>query len=296
MATTQLGKNHSTTGTVYIADGTSDGQTGWYNHTDGSTNVIRKAIPITVENVRNLPQQPKSNLEGYQLVTFPTHLPEEPFLNANLPENKHLIESAYFSECRRLVLEVTGAAEAYPYVYRVRNQERHVSDFHNSDFHRDSVPVVHVDRDAETAPERLRASLGAAEAERLLRQYRHYGSMNVWRPVRNVVQRWPLMLVDHRGIPDWDYDTHMLRLQSNNDGRVSTRGSKDHENILRFDERYRYVYADEMRPDEAWLFYAFHSDPALGVPHGAFWDDSTKPDALTRWSVEVRVWVFFGEL
>lgn len=282
----------STTGTVYIADGTADGEIGYYNHTDGSTNVIRKKIPIEVEDVRTLSKPPRANEEGYQLVDFHTKVPQEHFLDAKLPHNKAVIEDVYFDECRRLIQDHTGAAEAYPYVYRVRNQERNPKGNNKSDFHTDFVPVVHVDRDAITAPQRLRASLGEDKAEMLLGKYKRYGSINVWRPIKNVVQKWPLMLVDHRLIPDWDYD-HMLILHSNNDGRIATRGAKDHETILKFDERHRYIYAPDMTPEEAWLFYAFHSDPALAIPHGAFWDDTTKPEAMTRWSIEVRVWVFF---
>jgi hypothetical protein len=284
---------HCTTGTVYIADGTTDGEIGYYNHTDGSTNVIRKGISIEVEDVRTLSKHPRINEEGYQLVDFHTKLPQQHFIDPQLPHNKTVIEEVYFDECRRLIQDFTRAAEAYPYVYRVRNQERNAKESDKSDFHTDFVPIVHVDRDAITAPQRLRASLGEEKADMLLSKYKHYGSINIWRPIKNVVQKWPLMLVDHKSIPEWDYDTHMFTLHSNNDGRIATRGAKDHETILKFDESYRYIYAPDMTPGEAWLFYAFHSDPALAIPHGAFWDNSTKPDALTRWSIEVRVWVFF---
>lgn len=285
----------TTTGTVYMADGTTDGEAGYYNHSDGSSNVILTAIPIQVENARKLKQYPRTNREGYQLVDFRTQVPEKHFLDADLAENNAIIRDVYFEECRRLVQQATGAAEAYPYVYRVRNQERSMRELDKTDFHKDSVPIVHVDRDTATAPERLRASLGAERAESLLSKYKHYGSMNVWRPIKNSVGKWPLMLVDHQRIPQWDYDTHMFRLHATNDSRISTRGSKNHETVLRFDARYGYVYAPNMSPDEAWLFYAFHSNPVLGIPHSAFWDDSSKPEAPTRWSIEVRVWVFFDD-
>lgn len=196
IATSQSELGHSTTGTVYIADGTTDGEVGYYNHADGSTNVVRKVIPIEVENVRRLSQHPRTNREGYQLVDFHTKLPEKDFLDAHLPQNKAIIQDVYFDECRRLFQDVIGATEAYPYVYRVRNQEWGMKDVDKSDFHKDSVPIVHVDHDTVTAPESLRASLGVEQAETLLRKYKHYGSMNVWRPVKNMVHKWPLMLVN----------------------------------------------------------------------------------------------------
>jgi hypothetical protein len=283
----------TTTGAVYVAVKKANNEPGYYNHADGSSNIKRKELPIEVENVRRLSKPPMLDLEGYQLVNFRTTLPERHFLESNLSENDTIIQDVYFNECRRIALQVTGAAEAYPYVYRVRNQERSREHMGRFDFHKDSVPIVHVDRDTWTAPQRLRASLGAEKADMLLAKYKRYGSMNVWRPIKNVVQKWPLMLVNHQSIPDWDYDTHMIKLHSSNDGRIATRGAKNHETILTFDARYRYMYAPDMSPDEAWLFYAFHSNPALAIPHSAFWDDSSAPDAPTRWSIEVRVWVFF---
>ncbi|EME41511.1 hypothetical protein DOTSEDRAFT_73806 [Dothistroma septosporum NZE10] len=285
----------STTGSVFVATGTKDGRPGRYDHTSGSTNVKLAPISITVENVRTLPQPPKTESEGYQLASFQTSLPDDPFLDADTPENRSTIESIYFPECKALVQRVTGAAEAFPYVYRIRNQEKAMTDISKADFHKDSVPIVHVDRDTETARQRLIASLGAGKAEHLLTKYKRYGSMNVWRPVKDAVQKWPLMLVDHQAIQDWDYDTHMFRIHFTNDTRISTRGEKNHETMLMKDERYRYVYAEGMRPDEAWLFYAFHSEPRLGIPHSAFWDDGTCEGARTRWSIEVRIWVFFED-
>lgn len=286
----------TTTGTIYVADKTTDGKAAYYNYADGSGNILLKTIHIQVENVRKLSQRPETSREGYQLVNFHTSVAEEHFLDASLPENKAVIKDVYLEECRKLVQDASGAAEAYPYVYRVRNQERSIADVDKADFHKDSVPIAHVDRDHLTAPARLRSSLGEEKAENLLRKYKRFGSMNVWRPVKNVVQKWPLVLIDHHAVPDWDYDTHMLRLHSNNDdNRVSDRGAKNHETLLKYDEGNRYVYASNMSPDEAWLFYAFHSDPKMAVPHSAFWDDSTSPDAPTRWSIEARVWVFFDE-
>ena len=286
----------STTGVVCMWNGTKDGNSAFVNHMDGSTNVkMFKIVPIKVEDVRDLPEQPTVDSSGHQLVKFTTSLPSEHFADAYSPENKRIIEDKYFDECRCLVQDVTGATEAYPYVYRIRNQSRDIKDLAESDFHNDSVPLIHVDRDPVTAPDRLRASLGVDKANALLEKYKCFGSMNVWRPIGTKVQKWPLLLINHESIPDWDYDTHMARIHFFNDKRVGTRGAKNHETILKFDPRYRYHYASEMSSDEAWLFYAFHSKPELGIPHSAFWDNSTAPDAPTRWSIEVRVWVFFDK-
>ncbi|KJX93087.1 hypothetical protein TI39_contig4417g00005 [Zymoseptoria brevis] len=252
-------------------------------------------VPIRVTDVRSLPEGPSVKKNGYELVHLHSSLPEECFLNHTLPEHKADIDAVYMEECRRLAMEKTGAAEAFPYVFRVRNQSKDLIDVERSDFHSDTVPIVHVDRDPSTAPDRLRSSLGTQRANALMAKYRTMGSINVWRPIKSRVEKWPLMLVDHSSVLDWDYDTHMGRLHFLNDRRAGVRGSKSHETLLTFDPRYRYYYARDMTSDEAWLFYAYHSNTALGVPHSAFWDDKTSSEAATRWSIEVRIWVFFDD-
>ncbi|MAD82636.1 MAG: hypothetical protein CL912_06715 [Deltaproteobacteria bacterium] len=288
----------STTGLVYMWNGTTDNQDdGYINTVDGSTNVKPSMeVTVEVEDVRNLTEPPKVSSHGYQLVKFTSSLPSSCFLDAYSPENKRLIEEVYYDECRGLVQDFTGAVEAFPYVYRIRNQSADVTRLADIDFHKDSAPIVHVDRDSETAPDRLRYSLGADRANSLLARYKRYASINVWRPIGTKVQKWPLLLVNHQSVANWDYSTHMGRVHFSNDQkRVGARGTKSHETVLKFDPGYVYHYAGEMAPNEAWLFYAFHSEPKFAIPHSAFWDQSTEVDARTRWSIEVRIWVFFED-
>lgn len=288
----------STTGLVYMWNGTTDDQAdGYVNTADGSTNVKPSMeVKIEVEDVRNLPEPPKVLSHGYQLVNFTSSLPPSCFLDADSAENKRLIETVYYDECQSLIQNCTGAVEAFPYVYRIRNQSADVRRLADIDFHKDSAPIVHVDRDPETAPDRLRYSLGTDRANSLLAKYKRYGSINVWRPIGTKVQKWPLLLVNHQSVANWDYSTHMGRVHFSNDQRrVGKRGTKSHETVLKLDPNYVYHYASGMVPDEAWLFYAFHSEPELAIPHSAFWDKSTEADAPTRWSIEVRIWVFFQD-
>lgn len=278
-------------------NGTADGQEdGFVDVSNGNTNALPpKIINVTVQDIRNQEPQPSVNTDGYELLRRPTSIPAEVFENPLTEENKEILVTAYFEECRRLVQEITGAAETFTFIHRIRSQN---TDFNNAlDFKQDAfkgtVPLAHVDRDPVTAPERLRSSMGEERAEALMKKYKRWAIVNVWRPIGPAVQKWPLGFVNHHAIPDWHYNTHMGHLHTINNPAADERGAKTYENILKHDPRYKYHYASNMTSDEVLLFSAFHSDPRLGIPHGAFWDDNTAKDAPGRASIEVRTWAFF---
>ncbi|KAH9905015.1 hypothetical protein F4778DRAFT_54438 [Xylariomycetidae sp. FL2044] len=297
MSQTQV-EARSTTGTMCMWKGTTDGEEGYLDRATGKTNILPwNEVKIHVKDLRDVDPKPTVKTHGYQLMTYPTSIPTEVFKDAHSPENKRIIESAYFQECQDLVKKTTGAAEAITFVFRTRAQNTDMDSAvkMKGETHTSTLPTAHVDRDHTTAPERLRSSLGVARAADLMKKYKRWGCTNVWRSISPTVQRWPLCFVNHEGIPDWSYDTHMGRVNMINDTSLSFRGIKSHEAILKPDSRYEYYYASNMTNDEVLLFHAFHSDPASVVPHGAFMDDNTAPDAPPRFSLEVRTWVFFED-
>ncbi|KAI2629623.1 hypothetical protein GGR54DRAFT_635809 [Hypoxylon sp. NC1633] len=299
-ATETLTEAPSTKGTLYMWNGTKDGKDGIVNLSKGSTNVLPyKMVNVTVQDMRSLSPRPTVITHGYEFLNAPTAVPKEVFMTASKSrENEKVLEEAYFDECCNLVKKVTGAAEAFTFVARIRSQNTDVTeavDFLKQNRHGGTVPAAHVDRDLETAPQRLRSSLGVEKANELMAKYKRWACVNVWRPINTTVKRWPLCLVDHSAVPDWHYDTHIGRIYIAEDELIDIRGAKSYEAILKYDPRYEYHYASDMSPDEVLLFCAFHSDPHLGIPHCAFWDSKTTKDAPDRMSVEVRTWVFFED-
>jgi hypothetical protein len=59
----------------------------------------------------------------------------------------------------------------------------------------------------------------------------------------------------------------------------------------------RWYYAPRMQPDEIWAFKIHDSDGRKigGVPHSAFDDPTSPPDAKPRQSIEVRTISFMPE-
>lgn len=176
-------------------NGTTDGQEdGFVDISNGHTNTLPpRIVDITVQDIRNQDPKPSVNTDGYELLSHPTSIPTEVFQNGLTEENKALLETTYFEECRRLVQELTGAAETFTFVHRIRNQDTDFTDTlsFKQDAFKGTVPLAHVDRDPITAPERLRSSLGEERAEALMKKYKRWATVNIWRPIGPAVQKWP---------------------------------------------------------------------------------------------------------
>ncbi|KAI0482446.1 hypothetical protein GGR56DRAFT_685143 [Xylariaceae sp. FL0804] len=285
-------------------NGTKDGSPDAYvNPATGESNINPpKPIRIRVTDMRTQSPAPTLERDGFMLAKHTSSLTPEQFLASETPDGKKAIQHIYFSEIRELLTCLTGSPHVYPHQFKARReakQEPLGPDGQPDLYDRDgAVPVAHLDRDAVTAPQRLRENFGAEAASALLSRHRGgYALCNVWRPAGGAgarVARWPLCLVGHAGVPGWTCESHTadLRRVREDDGDDGDR-RKHHDSILVHDDRYTYHYASNMGPDDVLIFFSFCSDPARAVPHGAFWDDSSPADAPPRLSNETRSWIFF---
>ena len=281
-----------TTGMCGMWNGTKDGEDAIIDFSTGSTN-INNPLEVNVEVQDMRATNPRYIDTGYELVKHETEMTAEDFLNSK--EDKTLIESAYFQECKDLVQKTTGAKVVIPYIFRLRHQNVKPDGFATREVGVTSLPIAHCDRDPSTGAVGVREVLGAEEAERLLKQYPRYAQVNVWRGIGQTVNRWPLLMIDTKQCDNWDYESHLAKIYPTNDPRESIRGKKTHDSVLKHDDGYRYYYASNMAVDEALVFSSFDPVTSKVVPHGAFWDDSTPDDAPARRSIEVRTWAFFDE-
>jgi len=294
-------EQHATTGQLGLWDGTKDGKEGYVDYKNGQTNVetnvnLPRDVEIKVQDMRHLQPLPTLMVNGYQLISYSTALSAREFEQANTVEGKPRIYDVYFEEIGRLLRDMTGSDLVFLSSFKTRKELPNPKEYLQNAIHRFGPrPVAHVDRDLPTAIVALRDAVGKEKADALLKEHKRWAQVNVWRPIRNSVQKWPLVFANHDEIPDWDYDTHMGRVYSFNDPRVADRGEKSYDCVLKDDPRYKYHYASNISPEEVLVFCSFDSDPKMAVPHGAFWDDNTPEDALPRQSIEVRSFVFFKE-
>lgn len=164
-------------------------------------------------------------------------------------------------------------------------KDTNISDGHGTT----SKPVqnFHVDNDRSTAVTHLKKHLGEEEAAKWMKK--HWGIVNVWRPVGDTVKQWPLALLD----------SHTIDRQKLTQSVMTLNNYKPASTILVYNPDFRFYYASDLTPEEALIFVDYDDRPAdlmVGVAHGAFEDHSSPKDAPLRRSTEVRVLVLLEEL
>jgi hypothetical protein len=111
--------------------------------------------------------------------------------------------------------------------------------------------------------------------------------MNLWRPIGNVVEKWPLALCDARSIANGDLVATDL-VYPDRVGEIYA---------MQFNPGQHWFHFPRVTPDEAILIKVY--DSAEGVArfaaHGAFEDPGSRPDAPERESIEARSLVIFAE-
>ncbi|KAL9079728.1 MAG: hypothetical protein Q9157_001401 [Trypethelium eluteriae] len=145
------------------------------------------------------------------------------------------------------------------------------------------VMLVHCDYTAESGPLRVRQLLGN-EAEDLLS--RRVAFINVWKPIRNIVEERPLAMCDVTTSPRSDFFKLYLRYRE--------RTGENY--VMRFSPRHKWWYFPKITPDHAILLKTYESENdgrAQFAGHSAFLDPTTRPDAPTRESIEFRTIAFF---
>ncbi|QKX52945.1 uncharacterized protein TRUGW13939_00016 [Talaromyces rugulosus] len=281
----------STTGTVRFFGKTTDNKAHTLNFKKGEelqSNLGKgEELDVKITDLRTYEPPVSLSLEGVEWVQHPTVLTEEKLLDANKAESDAFVRSHYFDECAALVKEKSGAATAIAYNYRHRRIETGTNLFDPLNFSNKPLSTMHMDNDAKTAEVNLRRVLGDAEAERWLSK--HWGIINVWRPVGVTVHQWPLALVDSTTFSRGDGATTPIYTKNN---------YKSHFTGLTFNPEYKFYYVSNLGTDEALLFVDFDSEPKgnlIGMAHGAFEDHNGPADAPLRRSIEVRCLVLYDD-
>ena len=189
--------------------------------------------------------------------------------------SKQTVVGPYFCEMRELILALTGAQDAVPFpFYQVRtNDPEHFFDAYSLYMHCDYTPgrLVAFARDVLERSDR---------AGRYPESDWDYAFYNLWRPIRGVVQRNPLVLIDASTVLREDIiDYHPVR-----------EGERGRAAVPLYNPGQRYYYVPAMRPDEVLVFKQLDSRPDLAFvcPHTSFEDPTSLPDAPPRQSIDIR--------
>lgn len=209
---------------------------------------------------------------GFDLLEMPTRV------NSFLDDEQ--IASVYEDEITDFLKSVTGAFRVHIFDHTVRASDPELRERKQV---REPASLVHNDYTANSGFVCLRENLGD-DAEQLARG--RFQIVNVWRPLVDPVEDYPLALCDTRSLDRADLiDT--VRRAPNHTGEIQLAVHSDAQH---------WFYYSAMRPPEVLLFKTFDSIDGGSKPcsiHSAIQLPHAAPDAKPRESVETRAFVFY---
>jgi hypothetical protein len=232
--------------------------------------------PVRIVDARSLDRPPMLAREGFELHAAPTIVSDF--------SDEAAIGRIYYAEVAALAREATGAKAAYVFDHLVRKREAGVPALTFGRRVASDKPSangrVHNDYTEASGPSRMALVLGDRAAG-----IQRYAIVNVWRPIKGPVLDAPLALCDARTVSAEDL--------VESDVHYATRTGEIY--LVTHSSHHRWFYYPAMASDEALVFKQYDSDrnaPRF-VPHAAFDDPYTPPNAPLRQSIEARCLVVF---
>ncbi|KAI1742032.1 hypothetical protein F4680DRAFT_54118 [Xylaria scruposa] len=232
---------------------------------------------VKITNIAGREAEFTLDKQGFQVV--PSVAEEKDFL-----DDEH-IKAVYYPETEQLLKDVTGASKIFIFDHTIRRQSQDSRDKKPGEPEiplRGPVQRVHIDQSYSASLSRVPHHLPAEEAAELLKG--RVQIINVWRPIKTV-ERDPLAVADAHSVAEEDLVPIGLIYPTRKGETLAVRHSPAH----------RWYYRKGLTPQEALLIKCFDSKTdgrARRIPHTAFVDPSSKPDAPARESIEVRCLVF----
>jgi len=200
-------------------------------------------------------------------------------------EDEEKTSKNFYPEVVEYLKKKTGASRVLVFDHTIRaarNEGKKLTQETNTS-QRSPVQLVHCDYTAEGGPRRVQQLL-PNEADELLKK--RVAFINVWKPIRRVVEERPLAMADVTTTPKDDFQKYFLRYRDRDGENYSLRYSPDH----------KWYYFPKMTPDDIILLKTFDSaddGTARFVGHSAFIDPTSPPNAPMRESCEIRTIVFY---
>lgn len=187
-----------------------------------------------------------------------------------------IVRRDYYPEVEALLKARAGASEVVVFDHTIRVAGGGV------DGTRVPVRRAHGDYTPRSGPQRVHDLLPPDRATDWLQG--RYGIVNVWRPFGGPVEMAPLAVVDGGSLQPGDMVPTDL-VYPDRTGEIFS---------LAWSPAQRWLYVPDMVPEEALLIRTYDSREegvVRYVPHSAFDDPTSRPDAAPRRSIEVRALV-----
>lgn len=261
----------------------SDGATP-YNYVDSvpegepRRNFGDETREVTINDVRGQESQFNLDNDAFQVVQDVPPSAEKDFTD------DESIKANYYPELEQLLLsQIPGSTKVVFFDHTIRRADPKA--------HRGPVQRVHIDQTAMSTEKRVRRHLtGEGEADKLLAG--RYRIVNVWRPLnKGPVESFPLAVASSASLADADVVPVEHRYDNGYLGQTAA---------IKHNPAHKWYYLSGMTGSERLLLQCFDSEALKEgtnvkggrVPHTAFVDPRTHPDAEGRESIEVRALVF----
>ncbi|KAI1182450.1 hypothetical protein F5B17DRAFT_189050 [Nemania serpens] len=235
---------------------------------------------VKITNIAGREAEFTLDKQGFQV--YP-HVAQE----KDFDDDEH-IKAVYYPETEQLLKDVTGASKIFIFDHTIRRQPKDSRDGAKPDAAarlRGPVQRVHIDQSYSASLSRVPHHLPAEEAAELLKG--RVQIINVWRAIKTV-ERDPLAVADAHSVGEDELVPIGLIYPTRKGETLAVRHSPAQ----------RWYYKKGLTPQEVLLIKCFDSKTdgrARRIPHTAFVDPSSKPDAPSRESIEVRCLVFHPE-
>jgi hypothetical protein len=227
---------------------------------------------VAIRDARGDRAQHSLDTTGFLLADHPTRVKD--FFDV------HDLKRVYYPEAEALIAAHSGACRVHVFDHTLRTGD---DDARAALKIREPVKSVHNDYTEWSGPQRVRDLL-PAEAEDLIS--RRFAIIQVWRAIRQPIERDPLAIADARSLAPKDFIAAERRFPD----RVGE--------IYQFayNPAHRWNYFPRMRRDEALVFKVYDSmtdGRARWGAHTSFDDPTSPADAGPRESIEIRAFAFF---
>lgn len=193
--------------------------------------------------------------------------------------NDAAIRSEYYDQSESLLKQWTGARRVVIFDHTLRD-----GGASRATGVKEPVRLIHNDQTFVSGPRRVRDHLPPEEAAQWLQG--RFAIVNLWRPVREVVESSPLALCDSRSIDERDVVAQ--------DFIYPTMTGETYAFV--HNPRHHWYYFPLMSPDEVLLIKIYDSAGdgiARLTAHTAFDDPTSPPGARPRRSIELRTLLLF---
>src|SRR3954468_13652817 len=246
--------------------------TGEPGSNDKQTRGTRDPHKVTIRNGRAFTDRFPLEPDRFHFVRHDTQVAD--FFN------EEEVRQVYYQEMEALVKAESGASRVVVFDHTLRTAD---DDERASRKLREPVSRVHNDYTEWSAPQRVRDLL-PQEADDLL--MRRFAIVQVWRPIRNPVETFPLAICDARSLSPDDLVISERRYP-NRIGQTYA---------ITYNPAHQWYWFPQMRREEALVFKGYDSlkdGRARWTAHTAFDDPSAPPHARPRESIEIRTLAFF---